>query len=126
MTTPVRTALVVDDEPGIRVFVGACLEMMGFECTEAPSGEAALVAAAGQPFDVIFMDVSMPGMGGIKAIHELREMGVQSKIVVLSGIGGPDVDGTHISVLGADGFLAKPCTIKDVQQAAMNAGAVPA
>ena len=124
MTTLVQRALVVDDEPGIRVFVGACLEMLGFECTEAETGEAAIAEAEDQAFDIIFMDVTMPGMGGISAIHGLREMSVRSKIVVLSGIGGPDVNGTHISVLGADGFLAKPCTIDDVQQAARDAGAV--
>ncbi len=126
MTTPVQRALVVDDEPGIRLFVSACLEMLGFECTEASSGEAAIAEADDRRFDVIFMDVNMPGMGGMKAIHDLREMGVQSKIIVLSGVAGPEVDGTHIGVLGADGFLAKPCTIKDVQHSAMNAGAVPA
>lgn len=126
MTTNIQRALVVDDEPGIRTFVIACLETLDFECTEVASGEEAIAEAENQSFDIIFMDVNMPGMGGIQAIDDLRNMGVQSKIIVLSGIGGPHVNGSHISVLGADGFLAKPCSVADVQQATGSTGAVPA
>lgn len=125
MTTIAQRALVVDDEPGIRNFVVACLEMVGFDCAEASTGEEAMEQALDQTFDIIFMDVSMPGMGGLEAIRLLREKNVPSKIIVLSGL-GPEIAATAVSELGADAFLAKPCTVAQVRQAAQNVGAVAA
>ena len=126
MTTIAQRALVVDDEPGIRYFVVACLEMMGFDCAEASTGEEAMEQAIEQTFDVIFMDVRMPGMGGLEAIRLLRERNVPSKIIVLSALGGPEIAATAVAEMGADAFLAKPCTVSQVQQATRNVGIVVA
>ena len=126
MTGDVRRALVVDDEDGIRYFVVSCLEILDFECTEAFSGEDAITEAENQTFDVIFMDVRMPGMGGLEAIRVLRDGGVESKIIVLSAMGGPEIAATALTEKGADAFLSKPCGVEQVFQAVENVGAVAA
>ncbi len=124
MTDSGQRALVVDDEPGIRYFLVACLRKLGFECNEAPSGEEALEITESQTFDIIFMDVRMPGMGGLEAVRVLRDCSIPSKIVVLSALGGPEIAATAMAEIGADAFLAKPCTIAQVQQVTINVGAV--
>lgn len=124
MTTDVRRVLIVDDEPTIRYFVVACLEMLDFECTEASSGEEAIAEAEQQTFDVIFMDVRMPGMGGLEAIQILRQRNVPSKIIVLSAMGGPEIAAVALTEKGADAFLSKPCTVAQIQQAVENVGTV--
>ena len=126
MMADFQRALVVDDEPGIRYFVVACLEMLEFECVEASSGEEAITEAEDQTFDVIFMDVRMPGMGGLEAIRALRQGGVSTKIIVLSAMGGPEVAAVALSEMGADAFLSKPCTVSQIHQAVENVGAVAA
>ena len=126
MTADIQRALVVDDEPGIRYFVAACLEMAGFECTEASSGEEAIAEAEDQTFDVIFMDVRMPGMGGLAAIRALRQRDVPSKIIVLSAMGGPEIAAAALTETGADAFLAKPCTVSQIHQAVENVGTIAA
>ena len=66
--------LMVDDSEAIRVFMKAKLKIIASERYElhldtAPSGEDALASCARQPYDLVFMDVVMPGMGGIEACH---------------------------------------------------------
>ena len=126
MTNKVLRALVADDEASIRYYFVACLRRLGFECDEASSGEQAIEKAESQAFDVILIDVRMPGMGGLEALRTLRANGVKSKIIVLSAMGGPEIAATAVAEMGADAFLAKPCTITQLQQATMNVGAVAA
>ena len=66
------TVLVVDDEKGMRDTVAEILEDAGYEVTTAATGDAALVRLSRQDFDVVVMDVRMPGRDGISV---LREMG---------------------------------------------------
>lgn len=123
MTTNIQRALVADDEAGIRYYFVACLKRLGFECDEAQSGEEAIEKAENEDFDIILIDVRMPGMGGLEALRKLRENGVKAKIIVLSALGGPEIAATAVADMGADAFVAKPCTIAELQQATMNVGA---
>lgn len=64
--------LVVEDHPVNQAVIRACLEGMGHDVTLADSGKAALDAAAGQSFDAVLMDVSLPDISGIEVTHRLR------------------------------------------------------
>jgi DNA-binding NtrC family response regulator len=63
--------LVVDDEPGMRDTLMAILELQGYGVSSAPDGETAFAAVLGGNFDVVVMDVRMPGRDGVSVLEEL-------------------------------------------------------
>jgi len=102
-----RSVLVVDDEPMIRRVAQLALGTFGYHVAEAED-VAAAVDAMGQaqpPFDLVLIDLTMPGGDGAKAIPSIRRLSPQTRILLMSGVGAQDA-----SALGADGFLAKPFT----------------
>lgn len=64
--------LVVDDEPQIRRVLRTTLSAQGYEVFDAKTGEDALLAIRDQRFDLVLLDVNMPGMGGLAACREIR------------------------------------------------------
>jgi CheY-like chemotaxis protein len=102
-----RSVLVVDDEPMIRRVAHLALGTFGYEVAEAEDVAAAVdaVGRARPPFDLVLIDLTMPGGDGAKAIPSIRHLSPQTRIVLMSGVGTQDA-----AALGADGFLAKPFT----------------
>ena len=97
--------LVVDDNPVNRDLVCAVLRAFGAEMAEAPDGEAAVHLAAGEPFDVILMDLRMPGMGGEAATRQIRQDGLNGNVPIIAF--SADV-GAVLPVGVFDGVVAKP------------------
>jgi DNA-binding NtrC family response regulator len=65
--------LVVDDEPGMRDTLVAILEHHGYQVSSAADGETAFSAVRGTAFDVVVMDVRMPGRDGVSVLEEMGE-----------------------------------------------------
>ena len=65
--------LVVDDEPGMRDTLVAILEQNGYQVSSAPDGESAFSAVQETAFDVVVMDVRMPGRDGVSVLEEMGE-----------------------------------------------------
>ena len=65
------TVLVVDDEQGMRDTVTEILESVGYEVTTAATGDDALLRLRQQDFDVVLMDIRMPGRDGISVLREI-------------------------------------------------------
>jgi len=65
--------LVVDDEPGMRDTLMAILEIHGYRVSSAPDGETAVTAIREGAFDVVVMDVRMPGRDGVSVLEELGD-----------------------------------------------------
>jgi CheY-like chemotaxis protein len=107
LPVPLKTVLVVDDDPTIRKIARVALTMEGFAVTEAGDAVAALEAVTGaaRPLDLILLDLTMPGIGGAVLIPELRSRTPRSRILLVSGVAEEDA-----ADLGADGFLSKPFT----------------
>jgi CheY-like chemotaxis protein len=102
--------LLVEDNPVNRTLIGACLESFGLAHEAAADGEAALAALAREPFDLVLMDVRMPGMDGIAATEHIRALpGPASAVpvVALTGAAAEDERARALAA-GMDGFLAKP------------------
>jgi DNA-binding NtrC family response regulator len=106
--------LVVDDERPIRFLMEKELPRAGCLVTCAENGEDALERLRTQEFDVVLMDLKMPGIGGLEALRRIRESGAVAEVVVLTG--HPDVT-TAIEAmkLGAYDYLTKPFKLAEVE-----------
>ncbi len=109
--TKKRTAkiLVVDDEQDFRNAIALLLENLGYKVAQAGNGRQALAKARRSKFDLILLDIVMPGMSGIEVCRELRtkEKTSDVPIVVASGLDAKDALEECI-MAGADDFLSKP------------------
>ena len=97
--------LVVDDNAVNRDLVRAVLNVFGAEVAEAPDGETAVELASVEPFDVILMDLRMPGMGGEAATRQIRQDGLNSNVPIIAF--SADVGGV-LPIGVFDGMVAKP------------------
>jgi DNA-binding NtrC family response regulator len=103
--------LVVDDEPDIRLLVSEILEDEGFEVTTAEDGEAARAAFAGDPPDLVLLDIWMPDIDGISLLREWTQDGAPAcPVVIMSGHGTLET-AVEATRLGAHDFIQKPLSL---------------
>jgi two-component system KDP operon response regulator KdpE len=107
------TVLVVEDDEGIRQSLSTTLEALGFSVVEAENGEDALDGLTIVSFDVVLLDINMPGMGGIAACRRIRAMFPQLPIVMLSVRDSED-DKVEALEAGADDYITKPFQIREL------------
>ena len=108
-----KTALVVDDSPANRALMEKILTAFGCTVLLAGSGEEALLVAERASYDMVFMDIQLPGMNGIEAMKRMREKGKRGPMVALTAYamkGDPE----RFLAEGFDGFIAKPVRISEV------------
>ncbi len=116
--------LVVDDEPGIRSALGGLLEDEEFQVTAAASGEECLDQVARNNFELVFLDIWLPGMDGLEVLARLQEMPLPDRpaVVMISGHGSIEA-AVKATKLGAFDFLEKPLSAERVIVVAGNAAA---
>jgi putative two-component system response regulator len=104
--------LVVDDDPSIRQLCRFALKAEDLECDEARDGTEGLAAVAAQAFDMLLLDVEMPGMSGLKLCQHLREKppAPHLKVLMFSGNSSADEMAQVLSA-GADDYLTKPFSV---------------
>lgn len=105
--------LLVDDEVVFANNMSKLLNRRGYQVTAVNSGDAALQALMNNPFDVMVLDLKMPGMDGIAVLHEMRKLALFTEVVVLTGHGSIDTALEAIQ-LGAYDYLTKPCEIGEL------------
>ncbi|MGH6957453.1 MAG: response regulator, partial [Caulobacteraceae bacterium] len=96
-----------EDNPINAMLARTLLRREGADTLHVESGEAALEAMAGGAYDLVLMDVRMPGMGGLEATRALRASGVQTPVVALTANAFDD-DRRACLAAGMDDFLVKP------------------
>ena len=107
--------LVVDDDPSVARMVRDVLEGWGYEVFSAHNGREGLHVLAGQIVDGILLDVHMPVMDGRTMLDEIRWLGYQIPVVVMSGdVNGPDL--RQLVLEGAQGFMIKPLSLPTLQK----------
>ena len=102
--------LIVDDEPGVRAALGGVLRDEGYEVDTVESGEACLERVVATTYDVILLDVWMPGIDGLETLQRLRERHVDAEVVVISGHGNVE-SAVRAIKLGAFDFVEKPLSL---------------
>ncbi|MFA4974707.1 MAG: response regulator [bacterium] len=106
--------LVVDDEPSICEGVANILSNAGFVVKQASSGEEAVRMAVGEEFDVVIMDLIMPGMDGADACAEIIRLRPDIKVIAISGSPvGQGMD-KFVRSGGVELFLYKPFGKKEL------------
>src|ERR1035441_6350244 len=105
--------LIVDDESAIRRALHNALHGMGFHVDDASSGEAALDLVRDALYDVVLMDINMPGIGGIRACREIRKSLPRLGIVMLT-VRDREEDKVTALDAGADDYITKPFNIREV------------
>jgi two-component system KDP operon response regulator KdpE len=98
--------LVVDDDPQIRRVMRVTLTGQGYEVDDARNGEAALDRLRDHRFDLVLLDMNMPGMGGLETCRAIRA-GSEVAIIMLT-VRDSDVDKVEALDAGADDYVTKP------------------
>ncbi|MBC2644566.1 MULTISPECIES: response regulator transcription factor [unclassified Rhodococcus (in: high G+C Gram-positive bacteria)] len=99
--------LIVEDEPRLADMVRRGLELEGFVVVTATTGTDGLHLATEDTFDVIALDIMLPGLNGYELLREIRAREIWTPILMLTAKDG-DYDQTDAFELGADDYLTKP------------------
>jgi CheY-like chemotaxis protein len=106
--------LVVDDEERFALNLVKIFSRRGFDASAVFTGEQAVERiGGGQVFDVVILDIKMPGMDGIKTLDEIKKMDPETEVIMLTGHATLD-SGIQAMHMGAYDYLMKPCDTEDL------------
>ena len=101
------TVLIVDDDEAVLTMLYKVIRSNGIEADTAASGEEALERTAQRTYDLILLDVNLMGMDGFQVVQTLRQRGVRTPIIIVSGR-KEDYDTLYGLDIGADDYVTKP------------------
>ena len=105
--------LLVDDEIAFTTSMAKLLRVRGYQVTTASSGKQAIHLMEGENFDVVVLDLKMPGMDGIATLNEIKKLKLHTETLILTGHGSID-SALEAFNLGAYDYLTKPCALEDL------------
>jgi len=114
------SVLVVDDEKNIRLMIGKVLEGLGLKIDFAPNGDEALSMMSKREFDLILLDLRMPGMDGMEVLRRIREASKTTKVAIITAHGNVD-NAVEAMKLGAVDFIQKPFTVEELRHVVTDA-----
>src|ERR687895_1716954 len=106
--------MVVDDDTVLRKLVSDQIARMGFDSTPAQSGEEALDTLSKSDFDVVLLDIRMPGLSGLETLREIRKMEDPPEVIMLTADTSLTT-GIEAMRLGAYDYLTKPATLDEME-----------
>jgi two-component system, NtrC family, nitrogen regulation response regulator NtrX len=112
--------LIVDDEPGVRSALSGVLRDEGYSVDAVESGEACLERLGRRVFDVVVLDVWLPGMDGLATLARMRERQVDAQVVIISGHGNVE-SAVRAIKMGAFDFVEKPLSLEKTVLVVRNA-----
>ncbi len=115
-----KRVLVVDDEAGIRASLTKILGDEGFEVAAVPTGEEALRRLSRESFDLLLLDVWLPGKDGLEILAEIRAAHPEPAVVMISGHASVET-AVKATKLGAFDFVEKPLSLEKITLVAANA-----
>jgi two-component system nitrogen regulation response regulator NtrX len=106
-----HSVLIVDDEPGIRESLTDVLEDEGYGVASVESAEACLESLAKNKYDVVLLDIWLPGLDGIQALEKIQAFADPPTVIMISGHGTIET-AVRATKLGAFDFIEKPLSIE--------------
>ena len=113
MSVQPSSVLVVDDELSLRKVLRISLAASGFAVEEACNGEEALGTVQHHPFDLVLLDMNMPGIGGIDACRRIRGISPHAGIVMVT-VRDLEDDKVRALEAGADDYVTKPFKLREL------------
>ncbi|MDE3178100.1 MAG: sigma-54-dependent Fis family transcriptional regulator [Acidobacteriota bacterium] len=107
---PKASVLIVDDESGIRQSLCSVLRDEGYLAESAGSGEECLKILSGRRFDVVMLDIWLPGIDGVETLEKIQAMENPPAVIMISGHGTIET-AVRATKLGAFDFIEKPLSI---------------
>lgn len=107
------TVLIVDDERSIRISLRTILSGLDFVIVEAARGEEALSLVRTAQFDIVLLDINMPGIGGIEVCRMMRKHSLRLPIIMLTVQGSEDRKVEALDA-GADDYITKPFQLREL------------
>jgi two-component system KDP operon response regulator KdpE len=107
------SALIVDDDPSFRRALRTSLSASGYAAEGAQSGEEALEILQEHSFDLVLLDINMPGMGGVSTCREIRAQLLNIGIVMVS-VRDAENDLVQALEAGADDYITKPVRFREL------------
>src|SRR3984957_19619596 len=104
--------LVVDDEPQIRRVMRTTRVAQGYQVSDARTGNDALASIRSEKYDLVLLDVNMPGISGIQTCREIR-LGSDLPVIMIT-VRGAERDKVQALDAGADGYLTKPFSVSEL------------
>ena len=114
MPSPNPRILIVEDEPAIAFALEADLQREGYEVVVVASGDEGLRRAQSEGFDLVLLDVMLPGMDGFDVCRELRKSGCRTPVIVLTAR-SHDAEKVMGLELGADDYMTKPFNPRELR-----------
>jgi two-component system nitrogen regulation response regulator NtrX len=112
--------LVVDDESGVRASLTGILGDEGYQVEAVESGEAGIAALEARRYDLLLLDVWLPGMDGLETLSRVRELDPDLPVIVISGHGSIEAAVRAVR-LGAQDFVEKPLSLEKTLLVVRNA-----
>ena len=109
--------LIVDDEKNIRLTLTTCLVQSGHQVEQAENGEEALTKVSGPPFDLVFLDMKMPGINGLETLRRIKKIVPRLQVVMMTAYGTIE-SAVEAMKLGAVDYLSKPFSPDEVRDIA--------
>jgi DNA-binding response OmpR family regulator len=107
--------LIVDDEPNVRLVFRTALQSSDYTLSTADNGESALRWVAETRFDLVLLDLQMPGLGGMEVLRRIRAAGNDVPVVIVTAHGSVP-DAVEAMKLGAIDFLRKPLSPDELRK----------
>ena len=107
--------LLADDEVEFTDTTKTLLENRGYDVTAVNSGDSAIMTLGQERYDVMVLDLKMPGRDGISTLKEIKKLQLHTQILVLTGHGAINT-ALEAMELGAYDYLTKPCDIDELTE----------
>jgi DNA-binding NtrC family response regulator len=111
----VARLLVVDDEEKVRIYLARLLAHKGYQVETAADGQSAMEKLALQDFDVVLLDIIMPGTSGMDILPQIKKIKPQVQVIMLTGNASVTI-GVESIKLGAFDYLLKPIDLERLHE----------
>src|ERR1051326_1800095 len=109
-----KRILIVEDEPSIAMVLEDDMRGEGYQTEVASDGDTAIRRATSQPFDLILLDIMLPGKDGFEVCREVRRAGLQTPIILLTAR-TQEAEKVMGLELGADDYVTKPYSARELR-----------
>lgn len=107
--------LIVDDEKNIRMTLRQCFSDEKYELAMAVNGEEAMDSLMNNEYDLVLLDIRMPGLTGLEVLEQMREKGINTDVVMMTAYGSVE-KAVEAMKLGAIDFIGKPFTPTQIRE----------